>query len=162
MIGFSSREKLLMFLAALLIGYFLFTHLLINPQLAAIARTKAEIVTMQQQLLKAELAAQLANATNIKETKVSKLYFKEEQVGLLINFVEASFKRYGISLGSMNQVDGQGRLGLQIDFTASYNQFLQFLDSLGSLNSYYLVDSIAVTEKQKKLIVKMQLAAPYK
>lgn len=155
----SLREKLLVFGSLLLIVFYLYYNLALNPILKSIDNNRADIIKTKTLIAQKRISNYPGSSPkNIWES----LLPKENQMTYIINFINAKIKGHHMKLLSLTQSTAERKIFLDLGLQGSYENILGFLNSFEDANSFLYIDTADISSQRKGIALTLKIICAYK
>ncbi|MFA5097011.1 MAG: hypothetical protein WC490_00065 [Candidatus Margulisiibacteriota bacterium] len=153
----SQREKYWALAAAACLVFFVYWTFLLDPLLGRVS-----VLHFDSGLLKAKVQrlSQPQSGSPQQDKKVM-IHPKEEQLAMVVGFIESRIKESKLALLSLKQVSSDNKISIEIETEGSYQNSVVFFEEMSELDTVFEIDSVNMSNDNKKIISRIKILTPF-
>ncbi len=153
----SSRERYWILAAACCLVFFVYWTLLLDPLMVRIAALRAD-----SSLLKAKIQRLSQPQTAaLQPDKKTRIQPKEEQLAMVVGFIESRLKETKLALLSLKQVSSDNKISIEIEMEGPLQNSIVFFEEFAELDTVFDVDSVHMTNSDRKILSRVRVLTPF-
>ena len=153
----SQRERYWALAASAFLIFFAYWTLILDPILSRAALLRLDSVQLKAKIER--LSRPQASA--IQPDKKARIYPRQEQLALVVGFVESKLKESKLELLSLKQISADNKISIEIQTEGPYQNSVVFFEELSELDTVFDVDSVHMANKNKKILTRVRILTPF-
>ena len=154
----SKREKQLILLTIGLLLFVAYWILLMGPVFLKINNGNMEIKKLQMEV--EQLKPPVSSAYILSKRGLQILPY-EEQVSKIVDFLNSSFNKAGVSLSLLHQESDGNRLVFYLQFKTTDQKFLNVVNYFAKIDTILIISKVKAEQENDELVVDMELVSGY-
>ena len=142
--------------AALL--FFVYWTFVLDPVLSSITSSRNDIRQLRVQI--DSFMALKKAGLGTKNKKIS-LYPKEEQLALIVGFLESQMRNNNIKMLLLKQAAADNMISIDLEMEGSYVNLTALFESMNTLDTAFYVDDVSMTNQSRNILAKVRILTPF-
>ena len=154
----SLREKILAIAVCAVLVFFAYWTFALDPVISSIADVKND---------NDQLRTQIDEFTALKKAGLPaagrdiSIHPKEEQLAMMVGFLENQMKENKIKMLSLKQVSADSKISIDLEIEGSYSNHVLFFDAMSKLDTVFDVDAVSMSNQNKNVLTKIRILTPF-
>ena len=130
----------------------------LDPVISDIADIRDDNAQLRTQI--ASFMALQKAGLPVSKKKIN-IYPKEEQLTVIVGFLENQMKDNKLKMLSLKQVSADSKISIDLEMEGSYSNNVLFFDAMSKLDTVFDVDAVSMINQNKNVLTRIRIVTPF-